>query len=116
MVENEARAMSHHLRRTPWERVLPGLDPGHLGAGTGNAGTGARGTQPIYEPVGAAVLPADAAAGDKFAVQLYEDATVADGYPRVYPPDDTGWSGLAICKVLKTRGTITAYRWARSAY
>ena len=34
-----------------------------------------------------------------FAVKLYEDATVVDGYPGEYPPDDTGSSGLAICKV-----------------
>jgi hypothetical protein len=116
MVENDVAAMGHHLRNTSWERVLPVLDQGHLGSCTGNAGTGALGTQPFYDAAGRAVLPADAATGEKFAVQLYEEATVADGYPGVYPPDDTGSSGLAICKVLKRRGTITGYRWARSAY
>src|SRR5262249_36112035 len=55
-------------------------------------------------------------AAEEFAVQLYSDATVVDGYPGDYPPDDTGSSGLAICKVLKSRGTINGYRWARTAY
>jgi hypothetical protein len=39
-----------------------------------------------------------------------------DGYPGTYPPEDTGSSGLAICKVLKDRGTIRGFRWARSPY
>src|SRR5215471_6486244 len=60
--------------------------------------------------------PADEAAAEKFAVQLYSDATVVDGYPGTYPPTDTGSSGLAICKVLKSRGTINGYRFARTAY
>src|SRR3954466_11653115 len=68
MVENDVAAMGHHLRNTSWERVLPVLDQGHLGSCTGNAGTGALGTQPFYDAVGAPVLPADAAAGEKFAV------------------------------------------------
>lgn len=85
---------------------------------TGNAGTGSLGTQPFYDAVGKAVLPAadDAKAGEDFAIQLYKDATVVDGYPGTYPPDDTGSSGLAICKVLKTRGTIKGYRFARTAH
>ena len=58
----------------------------------------------------------DAATGEEFAVQLYSDATVVDGYPGTYPPEDTGSSGLAICKVLKTRGTIKGYLHARTAY
>src|SRR5262249_51152427 len=64
------------------------------------------------------VLPdaSDATACEKFAVQLYTDATIVDGYPGEYPKEDTGSSGLAICKVLKTRKTIKGYRWARSPY
>ena len=41
---------------------------------------------------------------------------MVDGYPGKYPPNDEGSSGLAVCKVLKSRGTISRYRWARSAY
>jgi hypothetical protein len=118
MVENDARAMAGDLADQHWERVLPILDQGDLGSCTGNAGTGALGTQPYYAAVGDSVLPAagDAAAAEEYAVKLYSDATVVDGYPGTYPPDDTGSSGLAICKVLKSRGTISRYRWARSAY
>jgi hypothetical protein len=118
MIENSAADMSHALTTTHWERVLTILDQGRLGSCTGNAGAGALGTQPFYDAVGKSVLPAfgDAASAEDFAVQLYEDATVIDGSPGQYPPDDTGSSGLAVCKVLKARGTIAGYRHARSAY
>jgi hypothetical protein len=118
MVENDVQAMGQPLADGEWERVLAILDQGDLGSCTGNAGTGALGTQPFYDAVGKDVLPSpdDAAAAEEFAVQLYSDATKADGYPGVYPPEDTGSSGLAICKVLKARGTIAGYRWARSPY
>ena len=117
MVENDAREMGGGLHDQHWDRVLAILDQGQLGSCTGNAGTGALGTQPLYDAVGKPVLPAnDAVAAEQFAVQLYADATVADGYPGTYPPDDTGSSGLAVCKVLKARGVVSGYRWARSPY
>jgi hypothetical protein len=110
--------MGSGLKNRSWERMLPVLDQGQLGSCTGNAGTGALGTQPYYDAYGRSALgaSADPASGEQFAAQLYEAATVVDGTPGVYPPDDTGSSGLAICKVLKSRGTIPGYRWARSAY
>jgi hypothetical protein len=118
MVENSAEAMSRQLHDQHWERVLDILDQGSLGSCTGNAGTGALGTQPLYDAVGRAVLPDahETKKAEDFAVELYAAATVADGYPGNYPPEDTGSSGLAICKVLKSRGTIHGYRWARSPY
>ena len=119
MVENSASGMSGTLRSQSWERVLPVLDQGDLGSCTGNAGTGALGTQPLFDTAGSEALgdaAHDAAAGEQYAVKLYEDATRVDGYPGVYPPDDTGSSGLAICKVLKKRGTIRGYRWARTPH
>jgi hypothetical protein len=118
MVENDAKEMGKALGDKHWDRVLAILDQGKLGSCTGNAGTGALGTQPLYKAAGKSVLPSvtDAVAAEKFAVTLYSDSTVVDGYPGTYPPDDTGSSGLAICKVLKSRGTIKSYRHARSAY
>jgi len=118
MIENDVAAMSGPIRNQSWERMIAILDQGQVGSCTGNAGTGALGTQPFYDKVGASVLPAasDAKACEQFAVQLYADATVVDGYPGEYPAEDTGSSGLAICKVLKARRTITGYRWARSPY
>ena len=118
MIENRIEEMTHPVHTKEWERVLVILDQGKLGSCTGNAGTGALGTQPFYDAVGKKVLPSpkDALEAEGFAVKLYEDATVVDGYPGTYPPDDTGSSGLAICKVLKSRGTIKGYRYARSAH
>jgi hypothetical protein len=117
MVENDVHEMGRALNDKSWERVLPVLDQGELGSCTANAGTGALGTQPFYDAVGRVALPStDAAELEKYAVQLYEDATVIDGYPGSYPPDDTGSSGLAICKVLRSRSIIKGYRWARSPY
>jgi Papain family cysteine protease len=118
MVENSISEMSGPLQSVRWDRVLAILDQGNLGSCTGNAGTGALGTEPFYSAVGKAVLPApgDAAAGEEFAVQLYSDASKVDEYGGNYPPDDTGSSGLGICKVLKNRKTISGYRWSRTAH
>jgi hypothetical protein len=118
MVENDVEGMGKPFENRAWERVLPILDQGHVGSCTGNAGTGALGTQPFYDSVGHTVLPADddPISAEEFAVQLYTDATIIDGYPGEYPAEDTGSSGLAICKVLKSRGTISGYRWARTPY
>jgi len=118
MVENDVQEMARPLANQDWERVLVILDQGTLGSCTGNAGTGALGTQPFYDAIGQDVLPkaGDSTAAEEFAVQLYSDATAADGYPGDYPPDDTGSSGLAVCKVLKKRGTVAGYRWARTPY
>ncbi len=118
MVENSVEQMGQAVRSQDWERVLVVLDQGDVGSCTGNAGTGALGTQPFYDSVGSRELPdpKDAGAAEKFAVQLYADATVVDGYPGEYPPEDTGSSGLAICKILKSRSIISSYRWARTPY
>ena len=117
MVERDADAMRAPLADRHWARVLAILDQGALGSCTGNAGAGALGTQPFYDMIGRSVLPdpGDASSAEWFARELYTDATVVDGYPGAYPPDDTGSSGLAVCKVLKARNTIAGYRWASSA-
>jgi hypothetical protein len=118
MIENRVEEMNHPVRTTQWDRVLAILDQGKLGSCSGNAGTGALGTQPFYDAVGKRVLARykGARQAERFAVKLYEDATVIDAYTGQYPPEDTGSSGLAICKVLKTRGTIKGYRFARTAH
>jgi len=118
MIENNAGAMTKPLSDQHWTRELAILDQGDLGSCTGNAGTGALGTQPFYDAIGRSVLTDahDTERAEKFAIQLYSDATVIDGYPGAYPPEDTGSSGLAICQVLRSRGTIAGYRWARTPY
>lgn len=118
MVENDIGTMSRSYSDQSWDRIIPILDQGHLGSCTGNAGTGALGTEPFYSQAGKAVLPSttDPATFEEFAVQLYSDATKIDPFPGAYPPTDTGSSGLAICQVLKNRRTISGYTWARTAY
>ena len=46
------------------------------------------------------------------AVALYSRATVLDGFPGEYPPDDTGSSGLAVAKAAVERGFVSAYNHA----
>ena len=118
MVENDVREMGKPLGSQRWKRRIPILDQGTLGSCTGNAGTGALGTEPFYDAVGKPALPQGDGTEtlEAFAVQLYSEATHVDGVPGDYPSEDTGSSGLAICKVLRTRRTITGYRWARSPY
>lgn len=119
MVERSVTAMSTPLKNQNWERIIPILDQGQLGSCTGNAGTGLLGTEPFYDKVGNTALGTgdlDPTACEKFAIQLYSDATKADPYPGTYPPTDSGSSGLAICQVLKTRGTIKSYNWAQTAH
>jgi hypothetical protein len=118
MVENDARAMRGGLEDQDWKREMVILDQGDLGSCTGNAGAGALGTEPFFSAAGRDVLPdpSDAGACEDFAVQLYSDATKVDFGPGQYPPNDTGSSGLAICKVLKSRGVIRGFRFARTAY
>jgi hypothetical protein len=117
-VERSAERMGQPLVSKHWTRVIPILDQGQLGSCCGNAGTGALGTEPFYSKVGKTALgssSSDPMADETFAVKLYGDATRVDPYPGAYPPSDTGTSGLAVCKVLTSRGTIRGYNWATTA-
>lgn len=91
------------------ERRIPVLDQGFIGSCTGNAGTGNLGTLPFFLTLVPSLIPARELNED-FAVQLYSDATVIDEWAGFYPPDDTGSSGLAVAKVLKSRGFISGYQ------
>jgi hypothetical protein len=77
------------------------LDQGQLGSCTGNAMAQALMTAPLHQK-GRTLT-------EKDAVSIYSAATVIDGAPGQYPPDDTGSSGLAVAKVAKSRGLITGY-------
>lgn len=46
------------------------------------------------------------------ALKLYHEATVLDGFPGTYPPDDPGSSGVAVAKAAKKIGYLTAYKHA----
>jgi hypothetical protein len=80
------------------------LDQGDLGSCTGNAITGCLMTGPLYR--------LHHNYGEATAVSIYSRATVLDGFDGTYPPDDTGSSGLAVCKVALERGLIRGYETA----
>lgn len=117
MVENDVEQMfSVRPVSKFWERKVPILDQLQLGSCTGNAGTGTIGTEPYFSIIGQLFAKAYGGFTEPAAVQLYGDATHKDPWPGAYPPDDTGSSGLAVCKVLKEKGIIGGYRWARTPH
>jgi hypothetical protein len=77
------------------------FDQGDLGSCTGNAMAGALMTEPLWKP-GRTLL-------EKDAVKLYKAATKLDSIPGVYPPNDTGSSGLAVMKAAVNAKYITGY-------
>ena len=56
MIENDVAAMSGAIHNQMWERVLAILDQGQVGSCTGNAGTGALGTEPFFSAGGSSAL------------------------------------------------------------
>src|SRR6478735_807104 len=68
MIENDVHEMSKPVNEKIWDRQLAILDQGDLGSCTGNAGTGALGTEPFYEAVGKEILPdpSNAQAAEEF--------------------------------------------------
>jgi hypothetical protein len=100
--------------------AIPILDQGALGSCTGNAGAYALSALAAGDQLTAISLdsyhltpdPASGISNELFAVALYHRATVADGVPGQYPPDDTGSSGLGVCRALKAAGLVHGYVWA----
>jgi hypothetical protein len=103
-----ARAALIKPRPIVWRRYGPVLDQGTLGSCTGNSMAHALNSRPLRK-LGSRILR------EEDAVGIYQDATRIDPFPGEYPPDDTGSSGLAVCKVAKNRGLISGYNHAFSA-
>jgi hypothetical protein len=110
-VEHDPRSLQFEAARATTLRTVlhehhgPVLDQGQLGSCTGNAIAQACNTDPLIKP-GRRLLTEDD------AINAYERATRLDGYPGVYPPDDTGSSGLAAAKAARALGWIGHYRHA----
>jgi hypothetical protein len=116
------------LRSVAWNRRSPILDQGQRGSCTGNAGAGWLATDSAgrtaadtvtITAAGAAASHGRFKAGphkldEAFAVALYSLATVLDGLPGTYPPQDSGSCGLGVAKALKALGLASAYRHAFS--
>lgn len=90
--------------RIEWQRTGPIFDQ-DIGCCTACAALGLLMTEPFSN--GRTYTLADAHA-------LYSEETRIDGFRGVWPPDDTGSSGLAAMKALKRRGLIAGYRHAFS--
>lgn len=116
------------IKSVEWTRRIPILDQGDLGSCTGNAATGALGTDSAsrtattsvtISAAGAAASRGLFAAGvhvldEKFAVALYSLATILDGVSGQYPPADTGSSGIGVAKALQALGLAAGYTHAFS--
>lgn len=92
-------------------RHIGPLDQGNLGSCVGNAATGVLATDPFFSTI---PVETQQHLAEAFAVDLYSLATQVDDAPGAYPPDDTGTSGLAVSKVLKSKGLISGYTHAFS--
>ena len=126
-LELDARSLSYAvdeatiIKPAEWLAPIPTLDQGNLGSCTGNAGTrhlaALYGAADLAQIVlaGKTLSADDAIADEAFAVEVYHGATIKDGFKGTYPPDDTGSSGLGVCKALKSAKLISSYRWALSA-
>lgn len=105
------------LKSVKHQRYVPVLDQGDLGSCTGNATVGALGTGDLFTALaGNPGCPSetDAAADEKMAVAMYSAATKLDDVRGVYPPTDSGSSGVAVAKAAKNAGLISGYTHATS--
>jgi len=83
------------------QRHCPPFDQGDLGSCTGNAAAGLLMTEPFYF--------ADRQLDEADAVELYSRATRLDRFRGVYPPTDTGSSGLAVMRAARQEGYLSGY-------
>ncbi|MFJ8677209.1 hypothetical protein [Streptomyces sp. NPDC093589] len=88
-----------------------------LGSCTANAATAALSVLLSADACAKAGLDTtDAVAAERFAIQLYADATTADEWlDHTWPADDCGSSGLGVAKALHRRGLIDQYGHATTA-
>jgi hypothetical protein len=95
-----AEAPPARILHTVHHKVGAGLafDQGHVGSCTANALFGAIMSAP-YKP--------KVQYSETDALALYHDETVLQGDP--YPPNDTGGSGLMVCKAAVAKGLIKGY-------
>lgn len=111
-VEHDPRSKAYGLALAPcplvsrtWKRYGDPFDQGEVGSCTGNAGGGILMTEGFYVSTRRPIVEAD-------CVDLYAAASRIDSIPGYFPKEDTGSSGLAVCKVMKRAGIIAGYRHA----
>lgn len=92
-----------------WTVRITSLNQGNLSSCTGNAGAHRLATDDETQS-GVSIITTNEPLDEPYAVALYSAATQVDSWANTaYPPDDTGSSGLAIAKVLKSRGLVDVY-------
>lgn len=112
------------IKSVTWARHTPILDQGSIGSCTGNALTGALGTDSAGRTATAQVtVKADSknifkastyTLDENFAVMAYELNTRLDDIKGQYKPDDTGSSGPACGKTAQALGLASGYTHAFS--
>jgi hypothetical protein len=111
--EHDPRSLNYHAAQAThifdvmWEFHGQVLDQGQVGSCTGNAAVEVLMTGPYFDHLQKVFVESD-------ALGIYERATHLDKIPGVYPPSDTGSSGLAVMKACKEKGWISAYHHAFS--
>jgi hypothetical protein len=95
--------MSDEIKTVEWQREVPVFNQGDIGSCTGNACAGALSTLPFGKKF-----------SERDALALYSAATHKDRIRGIYPPNDTGSSGLAVMKAAKSLGYISSYTHAFS--
>ncbi|MGZ6854339.1 MAG: hypothetical protein ACXVGC_09820, partial [Mycobacteriaceae bacterium] len=94
------------VKSVRWQRRSPVFDQGNVGSCTGNAAAG-------WVATDTATRRGRPDITEQTALQIYSKATRLDRIRGVYPPTDTGSSGLAAAKALKALGLATGtYRHA----
>lgn len=112
IVEHDERSKMFQARQATaqrsvlWGHHAPVLDQGNISSCTGNATAQLINTDPFAHSRKAGYL------GEKDAQALYHEATILDGYPGTWPPEDSGSSGLAVAKAGVKAGYFTGYKHA----
>lgn len=92
-----------------WPSQAPGLDQAQTGSCTGNSDGQLINTD-LWTPAREKVLGKGKFIDEPYARDtLYHLATILDGFPGVFPPDDTGSSGLAVAKADVKLGFAASY-------
>jgi hypothetical protein len=107
-VEHDPRSLQYpaaqatHLHDVSWQYHGAVLDQGQVGSCTGNSAVEVLMCSPYYDHKAENFT-------EKDALGVYKLATHLDRVPGIYPPTDTGSSGLAVMKACRELGYITGY-------
>jgi hypothetical protein len=116
-VERDEDKMATSVKPVTWLPSIPILNQGQVGSCTGNAST--YHLSNLYtKNLPKCVLSKDTLStstpnqNEKFALEVYHEATTDDGLGPPYPPNDRGSSGLGASKAMLSAKLITQYTWA----